>query len=318
LGGKFGLACDNLLSVDVVTVDGRLVVASAAENEDLFWGVRGAGANLGIVTSFEYRLHPVGPALGGIMVYPLARGRELLRLFDEFSHSCPDEVSTAALLFTTPTGDPAVAIAVCYSGTLDRGEKILQRATGFAEPLANDVAVQSYVKLQTLFDAAWPTGRLYYVKSSVVRRLGEATIDRYLDCARTTPTPLSAIAFQQLHAAACRVRSDDTAFPHRYDHYNLYIHPATDDPADAVKIDHWGRECWDAMQPFLDRAAYVNAMEDAGGKSQQPVRDACGPNFDRAEEAIRPDQFLDRQPEYQTVGMNPVDEPHAATASGQS
>jgi hypothetical protein len=174
------------------------------------------------------------------------------------------------------------------------------------------------VQLQTLFDAAWLTGRLYYVKSSVVRRLGEATIDRYLDCARTTPTPLSAIAFQQLHGAACRGRSDDTAFPHRYDHYNLYIHPATDDPADAVKIVHWGRECWDAMQPFLDRAVYVNAMEDAGGKSEQPVRDAYGPNFDRAEEAIRPDQFLDRQPEYQTVGVNPVDETHSATASGQS
>jgi FAD/FMN-containing dehydrogenase len=130
LGGKFGLACDNLLSVDVVTVDGRLVVASAAENEDLFWGVRGAGANLGIVTSFEYRLHPVGPALGGIMVYPLARGRELLQLFDEFSHSCPDEVSTAALLFTTPTGDPAVAIAVCYSGTLDRARKFCSGRQG--------------------------------------------------------------------------------------------------------------------------------------------------------------------------------------------
>src|SRR5262249_41247935 len=104
LGGKFGLACDNLLSADVVTVDGHLVVASAIENEDLFWGLRGAGANLGIVTSFEYQLHPVGPVLGGMLVYPLARGREVLLLFDDFSRNCPDEVSTQALLFTTPTG----------------------------------------------------------------------------------------------------------------------------------------------------------------------------------------------------------------------
>jgi hypothetical protein len=95
---------------------------------------------------------------------------------------------------------------------------------------------QPYVQLQTLFDAAWPPGRLYYIKSSVVRRLEEAAIDKYLDCARTMPTPLSAIAFQQLHGAASRVRSDDTAFPHRFDHYNLYIHPATDDPTDATKI----------------------------------------------------------------------------------
>jgi FAD/FMN-containing dehydrogenase len=93
------------------------------------------------------------------------------------------------------------------------------------------------------------------------------------------PAPLSAIAFQQLHGAASRIRSDDTAFSHRYDHYNLYIHPAT--PADAAKIVHWGRECWDTMQPFVDRAVYVNAMEDAGGKSEQPARDAHGPNFER-------------------------------------
>jgi FAD/FMN-containing dehydrogenase len=140
LAGRFGLACDNLLSADVVTVDGRLVVASPTENEDLFWGVRGAGANLGIVTSFDYRLHPVGPVLGGMVVYPLARGAEVLRFFDEFSHDCPDEVSTAALLLTAPTGDPAAAIAVCYSGPLDRGEKVLQPA--FGSPLAKDVKVQ--------------------------------------------------------------------------------------------------------------------------------------------------------------------------------
>jgi hypothetical protein len=196
-----------------------------------------------------------------MIVYPLARGREVLRLFDEFSHSCPDEVSTAALLFTIATGDPAVAIAVCYSGILDRGDKVLQPVTGFAAPLAKDVAVQPSVQLQTLFDAAWPTGRLYYIKSSVVRRLGEAAIDRYLDRARTMPTPLSAIAFQQLHGAASRVRSDDTAFPQRYDHYNLYIHPATDDHAAAAKIVHWSRECWDGVQRFVDRAVYVNGWK---------------------------------------------------------
>jgi len=281
LAGKFGLACDNLLSADVVTADGRLVVASGTENEDLFWGVRGAGANLGIVTSFEYRLHPVGPVLGGMMIYPLARGREVLRFFDEFSRGCPDEVSTIPLLLTAPTGEAAVAIGVCYCGSLDQGEKILRPLTAFGPPLANEVAAQPYAQLQTLFDAAWPPGRLYYLKSSVIRRLEEAAIDQLLEWTRTMPTPLTGIAFQQLHGAASRVRSDATAFPHRYDHYSLYIHPATDDPADAAKIVHWGRECWDAMQPFVDRAVYVNGMEDAGGNREQPVHDAYGPNFER-------------------------------------
>ena len=132
-----------------------------------------------------------------------------------------------------------------------------------------------------MFDMAWPPGRLYYIKSSVVRRLSEAAIDRYLDYARTMPTPLSAIAFQQLHGAASRVGPGDTAFPHRYDHFNLYIHPATDDPADASKIVRWGRQCWEAMQPYVDRAVYVNGMEDAAAGSEQPVRDAYGANYDR-------------------------------------
>lgn len=148
-------------------------------------------------------------------------------------------------------------------------------------PLANAVAVQPYAQLQTLFDAAWPPGQLHYLKSSVVRRLEEAAIDKYLDWAQRMPTPLTAIVFQQLHGAASRVGSAATAFPHRFDHFNLYIEPATDDPADAAKIVQWGRECWDAVQPFVERAVYVNAMEDPGGKSEQPARDAYGANFER-------------------------------------
>ena len=295
LAGKFGLACDNLLSADVVTADGRLLVASSTENEDLFWGLRGAGANLGIVTSFEYQLHPVGPVLGGIVVYPLSRGREVLRCFDEFSRSCSDEVSTLGALLTTPTGDPVVAIGACYCGPLDQGEKLLRPVTALGVPLANEIAVRPYVKLQALLDSQWPPGRLYYLKSNVVRRLEEAAIDQLLKWGRTMPTPLTAIAFQQLHGAASRVRSDATAFPHRYDHHNIYIEPATDDPADAAKIVHWGRECWDAMQPFIDRAVYVNAMEDPGGNSEQSVRDAYGSNYERLaalKERYDPSNFL--------------------------
>jgi FAD/FMN-containing dehydrogenase len=281
LAGKFGLACDNLRSADVVTADGRLVTAAPGKNDDLFWGLRGAGANFGIVTSFEYALHQVGPVLGGTVVYPLTQGRAVLQCFDEFSSTCPDEVSTSALLVTTPTGEPAVAIAVCYCGALDFGEKVLEPLTRLGAPLANDIEVKPYVQLQTMFDPAWPPGRLYYIKSSVVRRLSEAAIDRYLHYARSMPTPLSAIAFQQLHGTASRVGSGDTAFPHRYDHFNLYIHPATDDPADASKIVRWGRDCWEAMQPYVDRAVYVNAMEDVAADSEQPVRDAYGANYER-------------------------------------
>jgi FAD/FMN-containing dehydrogenase len=281
LCGKFGLACDNLLSADVVTAEGRLVTASATENDDLFWGLRGAGANLGIVTSFEYGLHPVGPVLGGIVIYPLAQARRVLRCFDEFSSECPDDLSTLGVLLTTPAGDPAVAIAVCYSGPLDRGEKFLRPLTGFGTPLVNALAVRPYVQMLAVLDAAWPPGRLYYLKSGIVRHLGDTAIDVYLDHAATMPTPFSAFAFQQLHGAASRVGIGDTAFPHRYDHYSLYIEPATDDPADSANIVRWGRKCWEALKPFVDQAVYVNAMEDTLVGSEHSAREAYGPNYDR-------------------------------------
>jgi hypothetical protein len=135
--------------------------------------------------------------------------------------------------------------------------------------------------MQTLFDAAWPPGRLYYDKSSLVRRLSAAAIEIFLDYARAMPTPLSAIAFQQLHGAASRVGVGDTAFPHRYDHLNFYIHPGSDDPADAPKMIRWARECWQAVQPCVERAMYVNALEDALEEGEQRVREAYGPNCQR-------------------------------------
>jgi FAD/FMN-containing dehydrogenase len=276
---KHGLACDNVLSVDVVTTDGRFLTASASEHGDLFWGLRGAGANLGIATAFEYRLHPVGPVLGGMVIHPMSQGREVLRFFDEFSAACPDEVSTAGLLLTAPDGAPAVAIAACYAGSLEVGEKVLRPLRTFGRPLADLIAPQPYVQMQTLLDAAWPPGRRYYNKSSIVRRLSEPVIDVLLTYAGAMPTPLSAIALQQLHGAAGRVAAAATAFPHRYDHYSCYVHPATDDPAESEKIVRWGRDCWEALQPFVEPAVYVNALEDASEDGAQRVREAYGPNY---------------------------------------
>jgi FAD/FMN-containing dehydrogenase len=281
LAGKYGLACDNLLSVEVVTADGQMVTASANDHAELFWGMRGAGANLGIVTSFEYQLHAVGPVLGGMVLYPMTRGKEVLQFFDEFASTCPDEVSLVGLLLTTPDGIPAVAIATCYCGPLAQGEKVLKPLRTFASPLVDLIAPQPYVQMQTLFDVAWPPGRLYYDKSSLVRRLSMAAIETFLDYARAMPTPLSAIAFQQLHGAAGRVGVGDTAFPHRYDHLSFYIHPGSDDPADAPKMIRWARECWQAVQPFVERAMYVNGLEDALEEGEQRVREAYGPNYQR-------------------------------------
>jgi FAD/FMN-containing dehydrogenase len=281
LAGRFGLACDNVLSAEVATADGRLLTASAQENADLYWGLRGAGANLGVVTRLDYRLHPLGPVLGGMVIYSIDHGAAALRLFDDFSDTCPDEVSTAALLLTAPDGAPAVAIAVCYSGPLDKGDGVLAPLTRSVPVMANLLEVQPYTRMQTLFDAAWPPGRRYYNKSSIVRRLSGAAIEALVEHGRSMPTTVSAIALQQLHGVASRIGSGETAFPHRFDHVSMYVHPATDDAAESDKIVAWGRQCWQDLQPFVEPAVYVNALEDALEEGEHRVLQAYGANHER-------------------------------------
>jgi hypothetical protein len=281
LAGRFGLACDNLLSAEVVTADGQLLTVSPQENADLCWGLRGAGANLAVVTRLDYRLHPLGHVLGGMVIYPINHGRAALRLLDDFSNVCPDEVSTVGLLLTAPDGAPAVAIAACYSGPLDKGDSVLAPLARSVPVIANLLEVQPYTKMQTLFDAAWPPGRRYYNKSSIVRRLSDAAIEALVEHGRSMPTSLSAIALQQLHGQASRIGSGETAFPHRFDHLSLYVHPATDDVAESEKIVTWGRQCWQDLQPFVEPAVYVNALEDALEEGEHRVLQAYGANHAR-------------------------------------
>jgi FAD/FMN-containing dehydrogenase len=277
LAGKYGLACDNLLSVEVVTAEGQLVTASESENADLFWGVRGGGGNFGIVTSFEYKLHPVGPVLlGGIVLYPPTK--EALRFFDEFSSTCPDEVSTAGLLSTAPDGTPALAIVACHCGSVDEGERALEPLRSFGPPLVDMIEPRSYVEMQSVTDEGWPPGRLYYWKSSLLRTLADDAIETLLEYAARKPTPLSVIYLQQLHGAASRVGAADTAFPHRFDHYNCGAMLETEDRAGTEEGIRWSRECWEAMQPFVERGNYVN---DLGDEGEQRVREAYGPSFGR-------------------------------------
>ena len=279
LAGKYGLACDNLISAEVVTADGRVIQSSAEKHDDLFWGLRGAGANFGIVTLFEYRLHPVGPVLGGLVLYPLSE--EILRFFDEFSSTAPDEVTTVGAVLTGPDGNPGFGILVCYCGSPDDGEKVLKPLRTFSQPLADLIAPRPYVQMQTLLDETWPPGRLYYNKAHNIRRLSDGAIHTILKYARAMPTTVTNIAFQQCHGAASRVAVTETAFPHRYDHYDLLVHPATDNPDDSQTMIGWARECWQALQPFVERAVYVNALEDAMEEGERRVREAYGPNYER-------------------------------------
>ena len=214
LAGKYGLACDNLLSADVVTADGKFLVASETQNPDLFWGVRGGGGNFGVVTSFEYQLHPVSRVFGGAVFYPLSMGRQAIPAFHEFATTAPDEISTFIAPAAALGGTPATGIAVCYCGDASRGEQLLARIRKLGTPLADLIQERSYVEMQSMFDDLFTPGRMYYWKSSLIRKVDEGFIETALEHAKGMPlTTGTFIYMQQLHGAASRVGISDTAFP---------------------------------------------------------------------------------------------------------
>jgi hypothetical protein len=242
----------------------------------LFWGVHGGGGNFGIVTSFEFKLHPVGSVLGGMVLYPASR--EALGFFDEFSTSCADDISTVGLLVSAPDGTPALAILACHCGSFAEGERALRPLQTFGSPLADMIQPREYVEMQSITDEGWPPGRLYYWKSSLIRTLNEEVIETLVEYAGRKPTPLSLIYLQQLHGSASRMGAADTAFPHRFNHYNCGAMLEAEDLADTERGMQWSRECWEALQPFVERSNYVN---DLGEEGEQRVREAYGPSFER-------------------------------------
>jgi len=281
LNGRFGLACDNLVSADVVGADGQLRIASPDENRDLFWGLRGGGGNLGVVTSFQYRLHALGPVLGGMVLHDLGKAREVLRFYDDFAHDrCPDELSTAAAMLTSPEGKPLIAILACYSGPdLDEGEKVLRPLRTFGPPLADSIKRMKYVEMQRLLDEGSPLRVLNYWKSNFLRRgLSQEAIDTLSGQAVRKPSSLTALVLQQMHGAASRVAAEETAFPHRHQQYDMIIASGWLEPKDTERNIRWTRETWEAMQPFVERGVYVNNLMEEGSDR---VKDAYGSNYER-------------------------------------
>jgi FAD/FMN-containing dehydrogenase len=278
LCGKYGLACDNLLSADIVTADGRLRTASPSEHADLFWAVRGGGANVGIVTAFEYRLHEVGPVLGGGIVFPFAKAKRVLAFYDELTRGCPDELSVNAALATADDGAPTVGISVAWCGALDVGERMLKPLRTFETPIADMIRPMRYVDLQCGGDASWPRGRRHYWKAGFKRRLEAAAIDVMIDFAARRPSPYTRIALQQMHGAAARVSPTETAFAHRHDQWDFLMLSQWLDADDDERNIRWAREVYAAMEPHLEHAVYVNSL---GGDESGRVREAYGRNYER-------------------------------------
>jgi FAD/FMN-containing dehydrogenase len=278
LNGKQGLACDNLLSAHVVTADGRLLTASATDNEDLFWGLRGGGGNFGIVTAFEYQLRPVGPVVGGMTVYPTGEAKQVLSRYAELCAECPDELTTAAFLVIGADGKPAVAIAVCYCGPLAEGERAVKPYRALGSAAADLVKPMSYLEQQGSFDAGFPPQRRHYWKASFLRVASAEAIDVLIDAATRMPSAMSGIGLQHLHGMAARVPASDTAFPHRFEFWDTSFLAQWADPAESDRNIAWTRDAFAALQPFTDRGVYVNNL---GAEGDDRIRSAYGANYDR-------------------------------------
>jgi hypothetical protein len=259
---RFGLVCDNLLSVDIVTAGGQLLTASETENEDLFWAVRGGGGNFGIVTSFEYEVHPVGPMmLGGLILHPLARAKEIAQFYREFTSTSPDELTTHLAFVTSPDGQPVVAFVICYSGPVDEGEEVIRPLREFGSPVADMAGPMPYTAIQALGGDLYPHGRWNYWKSNFLQELSDEAIDTMIDQFSAAPSPFCVAAFEHLGGEVSRVGEDETAFGDRSAPYTLIITSGWVDPAETERNVEWARGFWEAMQPFTRDTVYVNYMD---------------------------------------------------------
>ena len=273
---KYGLACDNLISADVVTAEGQLLTASATQNADLFWGLRGGGGNFGVVTSLEYRLHEVGPVLGGAVFHPVKKTREVLGLYREITASSPDELTMQVATMTLPDVGQVAGIAACYCGRIEDGEGLLKPLRTFGSPVLDLFAPMAYTQLQSMLDPFFPPGRYAYTKANFLQDLTPEAIDAFAQYA-AAPSPYTSGVLEHLGGAFSRLPSTETAFPHRNYPYNFSIWSNWVNPGDSEKNIRWSREFWDTMRPFMGKGAYVNYLED---EADPQAREAYGPNYE--------------------------------------
>jgi FAD/FMN-containing dehydrogenase len=259
---KYGFSCDNLIAVDLVTADGQFLTASASEYPDLFWGMRGAGTNFGIATSFEYRLHPVTSVLGGMLIHPYAKARDGFRFYRDFTATAPDELTVFASLLTTPEGEPVFALVLCYNGPIEVGEKVLRPLRAFGPPIADQVTPMAYEEMQTILDASFPPGLQNYWKSSFLRDLSDEAIDTLVTHFATVSSPLTVLLVEHFGGAVERIGPDETAFSSRGHHHDSLILSRWTDATESERHIRWTRELWDMMQPFAIEASYVNDLPE--------------------------------------------------------
>lgn len=284
LMGRCGFTVDNLMSTEVVLHDGSVVTANVSSHPDLFWALRGGGGNFGIVTSFEYRLHPLGNVLAGLLLHPVDRLPQMLRFYRDLVQNAPDELTVHTGIMTLPTGDRVAAFILVWSGDPAEGERRLAPLRAFGPPIADMVQVMPYTSAQQMLDPAVPHGRHNYWKSGFLRELHDDAADTLVEHAGRITSPYSLCLIEHIHGAPTRVPRETTAFDMR-DACFHFVAIASWDPTDEpAKHVTWARELWTEMQRWGAGRAYGNILShDEGGR----VHEAYGPNYARLSQVKR-------------------------------
>jgi FAD/FMN-containing dehydrogenase len=308
---KYGLTIDQLISVDLVTASGELVKASASENADLFWGVRGGGGNFGIVTEFEFRLNPLGPmVLAGPIFWPMEDSPQVLRFYRDWITDVPDELTTIVVHRKAPPlpgvpaelhGRPVVSVTVCYAGEIDEGERVVRPLREFGKPVLDLCAPKPFLEHQSMFDASLPPGYWYYFRACDVVELTDPIIDITAEHALRLKSPVTAFPIFQLGGAVARVGEDETVFNGRRAGHTFNINATTVTSEGFDEEREWSRTFWSALAPY-HTSVYVNFLMEEG---EERIRQAYGAakydrlkalktkydpeNFFRLNQNIRPD-----------------------------
>ena len=283
-----GLSCDNLLSAEVVTADGKVLTASEAENDDLFWALRGGGGNFGVVTTFEFRLHPVTDIYGGPMFFDAEDAGTVLRAYREFIADAPEQFGGFPAWHIAPPlpfipeerhGETMLAFVGCWAGPLDEGEGVLAPMRDAAPVVAEHVGPMPYPALNSAFDALYPPGGLqHYWKANFVTELTDAAIDAHLEHGPKVPVVNSTVHIYSINGAVNRVASDATAFAYRDATFATVIAGMWPDAADNEDNIKWVRDYYDATAPLSEEGGYVNFMS---GDDQERIKANYKGNYDR-------------------------------------
>ena len=270
LSRKYGMTIDNLLAADVVTADGRQVHASETENADLFWGLRGGGGNFGIVTSFEFQLHPVGPdVLSGLIVFPFEQAKSVLTQFARFTETMPDELNVWMVTRKAPPlpfipeavhGKEIVALALCYAGDPIAGKKLIEPLRGFGTPHGEHIGVQPYTAWQQAFDPLLTPGARNYWKSHNFSQLSDGAIDAIIEYAGALPSPQTEIFIGTIGGQTTRIAPEKMAYSSRDANYVMNVHSRWESAAEDERCIAWAHEFFAKSKPFASSGAYINFL----------------------------------------------------------